>query len=88
MILTPPIVWIFLVLNFSEFSFTDYSMEYFRHYFQHPSGGEVNLSLNSIVNNFLDSEVKDWGIADFLRVMLTFTLNNNFNKEYRKRIYQ
>ena len=27
-ILTPPIVWIFLVLNFSEFSFTDYSMEY------------------------------------------------------------
>ena len=70
-ILTPPIVWIFLVLNFSEFSFTDYSMEYFRHYFQHPSGGEVNLSLNSIVNNFLDSEVKDWGIADFLRVMLS-----------------
>mgnify|MGYP000114652823 CR=1 FL=1 len=33
--------------------------------------GEVNLSLNSIVNNFLDSEVKDWGIADFLRVMLS-----------------
>ena len=59
MILTPPIVWIFLVLNFSEFSFTDYSMEYFRHYFQHLSR-EVNLSLNSIVNNFLDSEVKDW----------------------------
>ena len=47
-----------------------YFREYYEHYFKHPSGGEINLSIRSIINNFIGSEVVEWGIADFLRVMI------------------
>jgi hypothetical protein len=68
--LMPLVLWITLVLTFSEYNLVQYFAEYREHYFEHPSGGEINLSISSIINNFTGSEVVNWGIADFLRVMI------------------
>jgi len=68
--LMPLVLWIALVLTFSEYNLVQYFKEYYEHYFKHPSGGEINLSIRSIINNFIGSEVVEWGIADFLRVMI------------------
>ncbi len=68
--LIPLVLWIYLVLTFSEYNLIQYFIEYYEHYFKHPSGGEINFSLSSIINNFVSSEVSEWGIADFLRVMI------------------
>jgi hypothetical protein len=68
--LIPLVLWISLVLTFSEYSLVQYFAEYQKHYFEHPSSGEINLSISSIINNFTGSEVTNWGIADFLRVMI------------------
>jgi hypothetical protein len=66
----PLLLWIILVLNFSDFNLNNYLQEYFEHYFKHRSAGEVNLSTSAIINNFLSSEVINWGLADFLRILL------------------
>ena len=68
--LMPLVLWITLVLTFSEYNLFQYFVEYQEHYFEHPSGGEINLSIRSIIDNFTGSEVVNWGIADFLRVMI------------------
>jgi len=66
----PLVLWIYLVLTFSEYNISQYLVEYYEHYFEHPSGGELNFSLSSIINNFTSSEVSDWGVSDFLRVLI------------------
>ena len=66
----PLLLWVILVLNFSDFNLNNYLQEYFEHYFKHRSAGEVNLSTSAIINNFLSSEVINWGLADFLRILL------------------
>jgi len=66
----PLLLWIILVLNFSDFNLNNYLQEYFEHYFKHRSAGEVNLSASAIIKNFLSSEVINWGLADFLRILL------------------
>ena len=53
--LIPLVLWICLVLTFSEYSLVQYFAEYQKHYFEHPSSGEINLSINSIINNFTGS---------------------------------
>lgn len=66
----PLLLWIILVLNFSDFTLNTYLQEYFEHYFKHRSAGKVNLSASAIINNFLSSEVINWSLADFLRIFL------------------
>lgn len=65
----PPIIWLSLVIFFSEYNLIEYSSEYYNHYFRHRSAGNVDFSLSSIVNNFVNSEVSNWGIADFTRIL-------------------
>ena len=67
----PFLFWIFLVSIFSEFSLNEYFLKYYNHYFNHPSGGELNFSLNKIKSNFSTSEIFNWGIADFLRILIS-----------------
>jgi len=69
--LFPVLLWIYLVMTFSEYNINQYFIEYYEHYFKHPSGGEVNFSINAIINNFNNSEVSTWGIADLLRVLVS-----------------
>ena len=66
----PLLLWIILVLNFSDFNLNTYLQEYFDHYFKHRSAGKVNLSATAIINNFLTSEVINWNLADILRIFL------------------
>ena len=66
----PLLLWIILVLNFSDFNLITYLQEYFDHYFKHRSAGKVNLSASAIINNFLTSEVINWNLADILRIFL------------------
>ena len=65
----PPIIWLSLVIFFSDYNLIDYFSEYYNHYFRHRSAGNVDFSSSSIVNNFVNSEVSNWGIADFTRIL-------------------
>ena len=65
----PPIIWLSLVIFFSDYNLIDYFSEYYNHYFRHRSAGNVDFSSSSIVNNFVNSEVSKWGIADFTRIL-------------------
>lgn len=67
--LLPLIIWLSLVTFFSDYNLTEYFSEYYEHYFKHRSAGSVDFSLGSIVYNFMNSEVSNWGIADFTRIM-------------------
>ena len=65
----PPIIWLSLVIFFSDYNLIDYFSEYYNHYFRHRSAGSVDFSSSSVVNNFVNSEVSNWGIADFTRIL-------------------
>lgn len=67
----PVFLWSYLVVTFSEYNLDQYLIEYFEHYFKHPSGGEVNFSIKAIIDNFNNSEVSTWGVADILRVLVS-----------------
>jgi hypothetical protein len=67
----PVFLWSYLVVTFSEYNLDQYLIEYYEHYFKHPSGGEVNFSVKAIIDNFNNSEVSTWGIADILRVLVS-----------------
>ena len=64
----PLLLWLILVLNFSDFNLNTYLQEYFDHYFKHRSAGKIKLSATAIINNFLTSEVINWNLADILRI--------------------
>ena len=66
----PLLLWLILVLNFSDFNLNTYLQEYFDHYFKHRSAGKIKLSATAIINNFLTSEVINWNLADILRIFL------------------
>lgn len=69
-IFLPLIFWLILVKFFSDYSIYQYLIDYYMHYFEHKSAGEISFSLNSIVNNFRSSEVYFWSTTDFLRVLI------------------